>query len=298
MEQNLKVAFVQDALPLWGGAEKVLAAALEVFPQAEVYTLVYRGENFRDSIIARRPVHTSFIDRLPAARSHHRAFLPLMPLAIERFDLHDYDILISFSYAVAHGIRPRPGQLHISYMHTPLRYAWQSEPAASHQGQPVMHFLVEAYLQAFRKWDAGAARRTDHFVSVSQWIAQRVWQAYQRSSDVVYPPVDVDRFRPLLPRSGYYLVASRLVAHKQVDLVVEAFSRSGLPLLVVGTGPEESRLRRTAGSNVRLLGWQPPHPICGRSAGKHPAENAVPAGSCLSLITRSARHSAAGCAHN
>ncbi len=258
MEQNLKVAFVQDALPSWGGAEKVLAAALEVFPQAEVYTLVYRGENFRGSIIARRPVHTSFIDHLPAAHSHHRAFLPLMPLAAERLDLHDYDIVISFSYAVAHGIRPRPGQLHISYMHTPLRYAWPGELPVQAQGQAVKHFLLEAYLRAFRKWDAAAAGRTDHFIAVSQWIARRIWQAYQRPADVVYPPVDVDGFRPLEPRSDYYLVASRLVAHKRIDLVVEAFSQAGLPLVVVGTGPEESRLRRMAGPNVRLLGWQPP----------------------------------------
>ncbi len=257
MEQNLKVAFVQDALPFWGGAENVLAAALEVIPQAEVYALVYRDENFSNSIIARRPVHTSFIDRLPAARSHHRAFLPLMPLAIERFDLHDYDILVSFSYAVAHGILPRPGQLHISYMHTPLRYAWQKEGPAISRGQPVIHFLHNAYLRSFRKWDAAAARRTDRFVAVSQWIAQRIWQAYQRPSDVLYPPVDVDRFRPLYPRADYYLVVSRLVAHKRIDLVVEAFSRSGLPLLVVGAGPEESRLWRMAGPNVRLLGWQP-----------------------------------------
>ncbi len=257
MDPNLKIAFVHDALPFWGGAEKVLAAALEVFPQAELYTLVYQAASFRDSIIARRPVHTSFIDRLPAARSHHRAFLPLMPLAIERLDLHAYDILVSFSYAVAHGVRPLPGQLHISYMHTPLRYAWGQEPAASGSKQAIQRFLLDLYLPAFRRWDAAAARRTGHFVSVSRWIAQRVWQAYRRTSDVLYPPVNVDAFRPLSPRADYYLVASRLVAHKRVDLAVETFSRLGLPLFVVGSGPEEARLRRLAGPSVQLLGWQP-----------------------------------------
>ncbi len=257
MDRNLKIAFVQDALPFWGGAEKVLAAALEVFPQAEVYTLVYQEADFRGSIIARRPVHTSFIDRLPAARRHHRAFLPFMPFAIEHFDLRGYDILVSFSYAVAHGIIPLPGQLHISYMHTPLRYAWQNQEDGAGGRHPHSNILLDAYLRFFRRWDVASSRRTDHFISVSHFIAQRVWQAYHRQSDVLYPPVDVEGFRPLFPRSDNYLLVSRLVAHKQVDVAVQAFTRLGLPLLVAGAGPEEERLHRMAGPNVRFLGWQP-----------------------------------------
>jgi glycosyltransferase involved in cell wall biosynthesis len=256
MDRNIKVAFIQDALPFWGGAEKVLAAALEVFPQAEVYTLVYQEDNFRGSIIARQPVHASFIDRLPAARRHHRVFLPFMPFAIEHFDLHSYDILVSFSYAVAHGVVPQPGQLHISYMHTPLRYAWQDHEDWTGGRRSRQNFLLKAYLQFFRRWDVSSSRRTDHFISVSHFIARRVWQAYHRRSDVLYPPVEVDRFRPLFPRSTDYLVVSRLVAHKQLDVAVQAFTRLGLPLVVVGAGPEEKRLRRMAGPSVCFLGWQ------------------------------------------
>ena len=257
MDQNLRIAFIQDALPFWGGAEKVLAAALEVFPQAEVYTLVYQEADFHGSIIGRRPIHTSFIDRLPAARRHHRAFLPLMPFAVEHFDLRSYDILVSFSYAVAHGILPLPGQLHISYMHTPLRYAWQNRADWAGGRRPYPSFLLEAYLRFFRRWDEASSRRTDHFISVSHFIAQRVRQAFHRPSDVLYPPVDVDGFQPLFPRSDHYLLVSRLVAHKRVDLAVQAFNRLGLPLIVAGAGPEEARLRRMAGPNIQFLGWQP-----------------------------------------
>ncbi len=257
MDQNLRIAFIQDALPFWGGAEKVLSAALEVFPQAEVYTLVYQEANFHGSIIGRRPVHTSFIDRLPTARRHHRAFLPLMPFAVEHFDLRGYDILVSFSYAVAHGIIPLPGQLHISYMHTPLRYAWQNQAGLGGARRTYPNFLLEAYLPFFRRWDAASSRRTGHFISVSHFIAQRVWQAFHRQSDVLYPPVDIDRFRPLSPRLDHYLLLSRLVAHKRVDLAVQAFNRLGLPLVVAGAGPEEARLQRMAGPNIQFLGWQP-----------------------------------------
>ena len=260
MNRDLQIAFIQDALPFWGGAEKVLATALEAFPQAEVYTLVYRKEAFRDTIIGRREIHTSFVDRLPAARQRHRVYLPLMPLAIEQFDLSRYDILVSFSYAVAHGILPRPGQLHISYMHTPMRYSWMRGNSPARQNSStfsLMSWLPQLYFHFFRLWDNNAANRVDHFVAVSQWIAKCIWRAYRRPADVLYPPVDLDGFHPYFPRSDYYLLVSRLVAHKRVDLVVEAFSRMGKSLVVVGDGPEFNHLSRIAGPNIRLLGWQP-----------------------------------------
>jgi glycosyltransferase involved in cell wall biosynthesis len=253
-----RVAFVQDALPVRGGAEKVLEAALEAFPQAELFTSVYREEAFRGSPIGTRQVHTSFLDRLPGAHAHHRAFLPLMPLAIERLDLRGFDVVVSFSYAVAHWLRPRPGQLHVSYVHTPLRYAWQ-ESAAGHLLERLpapAAWGAKVYLRAFRRWDRRAAARSDHLLTVSEWMAGCIERAYGRWADVIYPPVDLAGFHPYPLREDYYVTVSRLVAHKRVDLVVEAFNRLERPLIVIGDGPELPRLQKLAGPTVRLVGWQ------------------------------------------
>jgi glycosyltransferase involved in cell wall biosynthesis len=260
MDDEPKMLFVQDALPFRGGAEKVLEAALEAFPDADIRTLIYREEAFRGTPIGERRVQASLLNRLPGAQSHHRAFLPLMPLAIETLDLRGYDVIISFSYAVAHGIRPGAGQLHVSYVHTPMRYAWQArrlgEEKLKAYPAPV-RWAGEAYLSAFRHWDISAASRVQRFLTVSEWMAGCIWQAYRRRADVLYPPVDLSGFQPLEPRGGSYVILSRLVAHKRVDLAVEAFNRLGRPLLVIGDGPELPHLRRLAGPGVRLTGWQP-----------------------------------------
>jgi glycosyltransferase involved in cell wall biosynthesis len=261
MNAELKLAFVQDALPFRGGAEKVLEAALEAFPSADLYTLVYREDAFRGTPIGERRVQTSFIDRLPGARRHHRAYLPLMPLAIEQFDLRAYDAIVSFSYAVAHGVMPRPGQLHISYVHTPMRYAWQAHDAFNQtlSARPApLAWLIRLFMHSFRKWDFAAAARVDHVLTVSNWMASCIWRAYRRPADVLYPPVELSAFQPHTPREAYYVTVSRLVAHKRLDLVMEAFNALGLPLVVVGEGPELAHLRRLAGPTVSLVGWQPP----------------------------------------
>lgn len=260
MSAGLKIALVQDALPFRGGAERMLEAVLEILPQASLYTLVYNAPAFHGTRIAARQVHTSFIDRLPGARQSHRAYLPLFPFAIEQFDFSDYDLIISFSYAVAHGVLARPGQRHICFCYTPLRYAWHQYHAAFRQGGPgagLRSWPLRILLHYLRLWDQAAASRVDGYVAVSNWVAQLVWRAYRRPARVIYPPVEVDHFTPLSPRQDYYMVLSRLVPHKRVDLIVEAFSRSGRPLIVVGAGEEQSRLSRLASSNVQILGWQP-----------------------------------------
>jgi glycosyltransferase involved in cell wall biosynthesis len=258
-DREPRVAFVQDALTVRGGAEKVLEAALEAFAGAELFTLVYREKAFRGSPIGARQVHTSFLDRLPGVRDHYRAHLPLMPLAIERLDLAGFDIVVSFSYAVAHWVRPRLGQLHVSYIHTPLRYAWR-DPAAGHLLErfpaPAAWVLAQ-YLRAFRRWDRIAAARSHHFLTVSEWMAGCIERAYGRRADVIYPPVDLASFHPHPQREDYYVTVSRLVAHKRVDLIVEAFNRLGKTLVVIGDGPELPRLQRLAGATVRLPGWLP-----------------------------------------
>ena len=258
--EKARIAIVVDALAVMGGAERVLDTALEVVPQADIYTLVYRPEPFRETRLANHAIHTSFVDRLPGAGSHYRSYLPLLPLAIEQFDLHSYELVFSLSYAVAHGILPRPGQSHISYTHTPLRQAWQHyhdfikrtslrSRLRTWLARPIMHYL--------RLWDFAAAARVDHFLAASRWVAQAVWRAYRREAQVLYPPVDIAGFQSLQPKEPYFITVSRLEPHKRVDLVVGTFSRLGLPLVVVGEGSEQRRLERLAGSTVQFKGWLP-----------------------------------------
>jgi glycosyltransferase involved in cell wall biosynthesis len=253
MDRSLNIAFVQDTLPFSGGAEKVLAAALEIFPDAPIYTLVFNKKAFEDTRFENNKIVTSFIDHLPGAHKNHRIFLPLMPLAIEQFDLRQYQVIVSFSYAVAHGILVQPGQLHISYTHSILRYAWQSYHHYMNTSGSLAKRIILHYL---RLWDVTTANRVDNFVANSAWIAQAIWRTYRRRAEVIYPPVEVELFNPEIRRGDYYICTSRLVPHKRVDLVVEAFTQMGLPLVVVGQGPEYSALKRLAGPNVKMLGWQ------------------------------------------
>jgi glycosyltransferase involved in cell wall biosynthesis len=249
-----KVALVIDALPAMGGAEKVLMAAMELFPQAPIYTLVYNRPAFAGTPIAHRQVITSSLERLPLAHTQYRKLLPLMPHMIGSFNLQRYDKVISFSYAVAHGVHTQPGQIHLSYTYTPMRYAWRgfSLNGEQHPGDKILAFLF----QSFRRWDSAAVSGVDRFAAVSQWIAHLVKRVYLREAEVIYPPVEVERFSPQAERGDYYVTVARLVAHKRIDLVVEAFNRLKLPLLVAGEGPERSQLERQAQPNIRFLGFQ------------------------------------------
>lgn len=257
MASDPGIAFVQDALPVLGGAERVLAAAWEIFPDAPLYTLTYGKEVVAHPAFSQKTVIPSFINRLPGARRRYRYYLPLMPLAVERFDLRKYDIILSFSYAVAHGVLPRPDQLHISYTYTPLRYAWHYYHQYLAQMKARSGFKVwatQVILHYFRLWERSAADRVDRFIAISQWVADGIWRSYRRPAEVIYPPLEIQYFNPLEPRDDYYITVSRLERHKHLDLVVAAFSRLGLPLLVVGEGPEYPRLKKMAAPNVQILG--------------------------------------------
>ena len=256
-----EIAFVVDALAGTGGAEKVLMAALEVFPGTPVYALVYNPGPFTQSPIAHSPITTSFINRLPLSRRHYRSYLPLMPLAVEGFDLSRFERVVSFSYAAAHGVRSTPGQIHLSYTHTPMRYAWRSVPLRGTLSR--WQWLADGILRSFRKWDFNAANRVDQMGAISHYIAGWIQFAYQRDAAVFYPPVDVDRFQPLHPRGDYYITVSRLVAHKRLDLIVEAFTNLKLPLVVVGEGPELAHLRKIAGPNITFAGYQDDAAVAG-----------------------------------
>lgn len=254
MKPRPKIAFISDALPAIGGGEKTLFAALEVFPHADIFTLIYNRDAFRHTPIASKGVVTSYLDHLPFAQTHHRLLLPFMPHAIERFDLSAYDIVVSFSYAVAHGVRVNHGTRHISYTYTPMRYAWSdiNIDGTHSRKNPLINFVMNK----FRAWDHAAASRVHEFAAIAQGIAERIQAAYQRQARVIYPPVETERFSPNGKRESYFVTLSRLVPHKRIDLVMEAFSKLQLPLKIIGEGPQRKRLQKQASENIEFLGYQ------------------------------------------
>ncbi len=254
MKSNPRVAFIADALPAIGGGERTIFTALEVFPQADIFTLIYNEPAFANTPVADKRIVTSYLDRLPYAHTHHRLLLPLMPSAIERFDLCQYDVVVAFSYAVAHGVHVNNGTRHVSYTYTPMRYAWSDlniDGTRSHKNP-----LLNAVMQEFRAWDRQASSRVHEFAAVSHGIAKRIRSAYEREARVIYPPVETERFSSNGRRGDYFVTLSRLVPHKRIDLVVETFSSLGLPLKVIGDGPERKKLQERATPNIEFLGYQ------------------------------------------
>ncbi len=256
----MRIAIVHDWLVTFGGAERVLQRILECYPQAELFTLVDFLPQADRSFLAGRTVHTSFLQKLPFARRRYRSYLPLMPLAVESFDLSRFDLVLSSSFCVAKGALTGPDQLHISYVHSPMRYAWELQHQYLREAnltRGLRGALARAMLHWLRIWDQRTANGVDAFVSNSRFIARRVWRTYRRDSAVIYPPVDTEYFTPGGRKDDFYLTASRLVPYKHVPLIVEAFAR--LPnrrLVVIGDGPEWRRVRDRAGGNVELLGYQ------------------------------------------
>jgi glycosyltransferase involved in cell wall biosynthesis len=255
MRSKPRIAFVVDALPAMGGGEKTLMTALEIFPHADVFTLIYNKGAFRKTPIANKQIITSYLDKLPFAQTHHRLLLPLMPSAIERFDFCKYDVIVSFSYAVAHGVHINNGTRHISYTYTPMRYAWSdiNIDGTHSRKNPMLNWVLDN----FRTWDKAAASRVHEFAAISQGIAKRIQSSYQRGSRLIYPPVEIERFHPNGGRGDYFVTISRLVAHKRLDLIIEAFSKLNLPLKIIGDGPQRKKLQRHATPNIEFLGYQP-----------------------------------------
>jgi glycosyltransferase involved in cell wall biosynthesis len=251
------IALVQDALPILGGAERVLEAVLEIYPRAPIYTLIYSPEAFVTSIIQKSEIHTSYLNRIPGIRNRYRSLLPLMPFAIEQLDLSGFEIILSLSYAVAHGVLARPDQLHLSYTHTPLRQAWHAyHQFLGSKRSIIWNLPSRMILHYLRQWDIGASNRVDRFIAPSKWIAQCIQRAYHRRATVIYPPVDVKEVYEESKREDFFITISRLEPHKKVDLIVQAFNRLGLPLIVIGEGREFRRISRLAQTNIQLLGHQ------------------------------------------
>ena len=264
-----RIAIVHEWLTSHAGSEKVVEQILRIYPNADLYSLVdFLPPNLR-FFVQHKPVKTSFIQNLPSAKRHFRSYLPLMPLAVEQFDLSEYDLIISSHHAVAKGVLTRPDQLHISYVHTPLRYGWELQHQYLHQAGldrgikgRTAGTLTRLILHYMRMWDALSAHRVDRYVANSRYVARRIEKTYRRTAQVIYPPVDTQRFVPAnsaspQPREDFYLTVSRFVPYKRVDLTVAAFSQLGLPLVVIGDGASAQALRNMAGPSVRFLGKQP-----------------------------------------
>ncbi|VWC04368.1 glycosyl transferase [Burkholderia dolosa] len=255
----LKIAIVHDWLVVQGGAERVLAQMIDCFPQADVYSLVDFLED--RTCVRGRAVHTSFIQKLPFARTRYRSYLPLFPLAIEQFDLSRYDIVLSSSYAVAKGVLSGPDQLHASYVHSPVRYAWDLQHQYLNEAglaRGPKSALARALLHYIRNWDARSANGVDRVAANSRFVARRIRKTYRRDATVIYPPVDVEHLALRTDKEPFYLTASRLVPYKRIDLIVDAFSRTPeRRLVVIGDGPDMAKIRALAGPNVTLLGYQP-----------------------------------------
>jgi glycosyltransferase involved in cell wall biosynthesis len=255
----LKVAIVHDWLVVSGGAEKVLQNIIECFPDADLFSLVDFMED--RACIKGKPVRTSFIQRLPFARKRYRAYLPLMPIAIEQLDLSAYDLVISSSHAVAKGVLTGPNQLHISYVHSPIRYAWDLQHQYLRESRltaGLKSAMARVLLHYIRGWDSRSANGVDHLLANSKFIARRIRKAYQRDATVIYPPVDLSHMPIREGKENFYVTASRMVPYKRIDLIVKAFSQTPeRRLVVIGDGPDMKKIKAVAGDNVTILGHQP-----------------------------------------
>lgn len=256
----MKIAIVCDWLVTYAGAEKVLEQILNVFPEADLFAIVdFLPENNR-AFIKNKKVVTSFIQKLPKAKTKYRNYLPLMPLAMEQLDVTGYDVVISSSHCVAKGVITSPNQVHISYVHSPIRYAWDLQHQylkESGLNKGLKGWIVKAILHYMRLWDYRTANNVDYFIANSNFIAKRIWKCYRRKSKVIYPPVDVKSFELCEQKEDFYLTASRMVPYKKMDLIVEAFSKMpDKKLIVIGDGPDFNKIKAKAGKNVKLLGYQ------------------------------------------
>lgn len=257
----MKVAIVQEWLVTVGGSDKVVKAILDVFPDADIYTLVAKKEVCDELGIPWEKVHTSFIQKMPLGTKKHRVYLPLFPFAIEQFDLRGYDVVISSSHCVAKGLLTKADQLHICYCHSPIRYCWDMYNEyleESHLDKGFKSWLVRLMLHPIRQFDAIAGSRVDYYISNSDYVGQRIRKTYRRKATTIHPNIDISNFELCNDKQEYYLASSRLVAYKKIDTIIEAFNQMpDKKLVVIGGGPNLEAYRKLANDNVTVMGYQP-----------------------------------------
>lgn len=259
MKKN-KIAIVHDFLISPGGAERVLKVLSDMYPNAPIYTLLYNEEKM-GKMFEGREIRASYLQKFPNfLKKHHRWLIPFFPVVVETFDLREFDLVISSSGAWSKGIVTKLSTKHVAYLHSPMRFAWDySDQYLKEIKEKKMSFIIRFLLSYLRVWDKLAAERPDYLISNSNYTKKRVEKYYRRNSEVIYPPVEelsVISHKLSIEQKDYFLVVSRLSPYKKVDLVVEAFNKLGLPLVVIGQGEQESYLRKIANGNVKILGWQ------------------------------------------
>lgn len=257
----MKIAVVCDWLVTYAGAERVLEQILKIYPNADLFCVIdFLQKNEREFILNKK-TYTSFVQKLPGAKKHYKSYLPLMPIAIEQLDVTGYDLVISSSHAVAKGIIIGPEQIHVSYVHSPLRYAWDLQHQYLHEANLTKGFkgwVAKVILHYMRMWDYRTANGVDYFIANSKFIAKRIKKVYRREAKVIYPPVDVDSYTLWQKKQDFYLTASRMVPYKKVRLIVEAFNdMPDKKLVVIGSGPEFKKIKAIAKKNITLMGYQP-----------------------------------------
>lgn len=256
----MKKALIHDWFSTYGGAEKCVESFTNIWHDFTIFSIIdFLGHNERDIILKGKYANTSFVQHLPKAKEKYRNYLPLFPLAVEQFDLSEYDLILSSSHAVAKGVLTHPNQLHISYVHTPIRYGWDlyfqylKESGLEHG---IKGLLAKYFLHKIRLWDISTINRVDHYIANSHYVARRIKKIYGKESKVIYPPVDVEKFRLCTHKEEFYMTASRMVPYKKIDLIVEAFSQTDKKLIVIGTGPDWKKINAKAGKNIELMGYQ------------------------------------------
>jgi glycosyltransferase involved in cell wall biosynthesis len=251
----MRIAIVHEWFVNYAGSERVVESFTNIWPEADVYSLVdFLTKEQRDIILKGKRANTSFVQKLPLAKKKHRNYLPLFPSAIEKLDLSGYDVIVSSSHAVTKGIKKNSNQLHITYCHSPMRYIWDQ---ADQYLKGTKGFFAKLFINYLRKWDLKSASNVNFFIANSHHIAEKIKRIYNRDAEVIYPPVDINKFGVSGNKDDYYLTASRMVPYKRLDLVIEAFNE--LPnnnLIVIGSGPEKEKLISKASSNIKIIGHQ------------------------------------------
>lgn len=252
--KKLRIAIVCDWLTNFGGAEKIILALHEMFPQAPVFTPVYNREKMHG--FENADIRTSYIQNLPWAKEKHQLYLPLYPRVFEKFNLDDFDIVISSSHSCAKGIITRPSTLHICYCHSPMRYAWEDSINYINQYEAggVAKKIAHHFMHKIRLWDRLSADRVDSFIANSSTVQKRIYKYYRKTSTVIHPFVDTEKFKLNKKRKEYFLAVGRLIPYKKFDLIIQAFNKLQLPLVVAGTGVSHDKLKQIAGSNVVFKG--------------------------------------------
>ena len=255
----MKKALIHDWYTVYGGAERCVESFTNIWSDFDHFSLIDDlSDPHRDLILKGKKTKNSFIQKLPFWKKKYRTYLPLFPFAIEQFDLSDYELILSSSSSVAKGVLTKPSQLHISYVYSPVRYAWDLyhqylKESKLHSG--VKGLIAKYFLFKLRAWDFSTANRPDHYIAISHFVAKRIKKVYNKEAIVIYPPVDTDSFTLTTETSDYYITCSRMVPYKKIDLIVEAFSKTNKRLIVIGDGPDFRKIKKLASSNVELKGY-------------------------------------------